>query len=103
VVDMCHCSPENQLYSGLHQKKCDQQVKGGDPAPLLCSAKTSLVVMHPDVESSAQERHGPVGPCLEESHKSDPEGGTPTLEGQAERAGAVHPGEEKTSEWPFDI
>ena len=28
-------SPESQLYPGLHQKKCGQQVKGGDSAPLL--------------------------------------------------------------------
>ncbi|GAB0204570.1 hypothetical protein GRJ2_002922600 [Grus japonensis] len=33
----CVCSPENQPYPGLHQKGCDQQVKGGDPAPLLRS------------------------------------------------------------------
>ena len=26
---MCACSPEGQQYPGLHQEKCDQQVKGG--------------------------------------------------------------------------
>jgi len=34
---MCACSPESQLYPGLHQEKRDQQVEGGDSAPLLCS------------------------------------------------------------------
>ena len=29
----------------------------------------------------------------EEGHKSDPRDGTPLLQGQAERAGAVQPGE----------
>ena len=32
---MCACSPEDQPYPGLHQEKCDQQVEGGDSAPLL--------------------------------------------------------------------
>ncbi|KAK4810947.1 hypothetical protein QYF61_013356 [Mycteria americana] len=30
---MCACSPESQLYPGLHQKKRGQQVEGGDSAP----------------------------------------------------------------------
>jgi len=47
------------------------------------------------VESLAQERYGPVGVHPEESHKNDPSDGTPLLEGQAERAGALQPGEEK--------
>ncbi|CAN0115599.1 unnamed protein product, partial [Bubo scandiacus] len=37
---MCTHSPESQLYPGLHQEKCDQQVKGGDSAPLHCSHET---------------------------------------------------------------
>ncbi|GAB0179075.1 cAMP-dependent protein kinase inhibitor alpha [Grus japonensis] len=32
---VCACSPESQPYPGLHQQRCDQQVEGGDPAPLL--------------------------------------------------------------------
>ena len=39
---MCVCSPESQPYPGLHQKKCDQQVEGGDSPPLLCSHETPL-------------------------------------------------------------
>jgi len=41
----------------------------GDPAPLLCAGETSPGVLCPDVESSAQERHGPVGVHAEEGHK----------------------------------
>ncbi|KAK4826898.1 hypothetical protein QYF61_012253 [Mycteria americana] len=58
---MCTCSPESQPYPGLHQKKYGQQVKRGDSAPLLCSGETPPGVLHPALESSAQERHGPVG------------------------------------------
>ena len=35
-------SPESQQYPGLHQKLCDQQGKGGDPAPLLCTGEAPL-------------------------------------------------------------
>ena len=72
----------------------DQQVKGDDPAPLLCVGGDSPGVLHLDAESSVQETT-PVGVCPEEGHKNDPRDGTPLLQGQAERAGAVHPGEEK--------
>ncbi|KAJ7415617.1 hypothetical protein BTVI_37796 [Pitangus sulphuratus] len=33
VSSMCTCNPESKLYPGLHQKKCGQQVKGGDSTP----------------------------------------------------------------------
>ena len=47
------------------------------------------------MKSSEQERHGPVGAHPEDGHKNDPRDGTTPLRGQAERAGAVQPGEEK--------
>ena len=66
---MCHYSPENQLCPGLHQKKHGQQVKGGDPATLLCGIEASREVQHPSVESSVQKRHGLVGVHPEQDHK----------------------------------
>ena len=45
----------------------------------LCSGETSPGVLHPDVESSVQERHGPVGACPEEGHKNDPRDGKPLM------------------------
>jgi len=52
-------------------------------------------VLQPGLEPSAQERHGPAGAGLEESHKNDQRDGTPFLRGKAERVGAVQPGAEK--------
>ena len=41
---MSACSPEGKPYTGLHQEKCNQQVKGDDMIlPSLCSA---LVMPH---------------------------------------------------------
>jgi len=45
-----------------------------------------------------QERHGCVGVCPEKGHKKDPRDEMPPLQGQAERAGAVQPEEEKAWE-----
>ena len=76
---MCPYSPESQPYPGLHQKQCGQQGEGGDPAPLLCADEDSPGVLHPDVESSVQERCGPVGVCPEKCSNNDPRDGTTPL------------------------
>jgi len=62
-------SPEGKLYPGLYQAKCVQQVEGGDSAPLLHSGETPPEVLHPALEPSVQERHGPVGGGPEETTK----------------------------------
>jgi len=72
-------SPESQTCPGLLQKKRCQQYERGDPAPLLCTGESLPRVLHPDMESSVEERYGPVGVCPEKGHKSDPRDGTPPL------------------------
>jgi len=92
---MCACSPESQLYPGLHQEKRGQQGEGGDSAPLLRSRETPPGVLRPALEPPAEEGHGCVGAGPEEGHEHDPRAGAPLLRGQAEGVGAVQPGEEK--------
>ena len=75
------------LYPELQQKRCGKQVKGGDPAPLLCACEVSPGVLHPDVESSVGERDRPAGVCLEEGRKCDPGDGTPLFEGKLRQLG----------------
>jgi len=67
---MYACSPEGQPYVGLHHKQRGQQVKGGDSAPLLSSGETPPEVLHPALEPSAQQRHGPVEAGPEETTKT---------------------------------
>jgi len=76
---MCAGSPEGQLYPGLHQEKCGQQVEGGDSAPLLRSVETSPGFLRLSLEPPAQEGHGPVGVGPEEGHTNALRAGAPLL------------------------
>ena len=66
---MSACSPEGQLYPGLHQEKRGQLVKEGDSAPLLHSGEIPPGVLCLTLQPSAQERYGPVGAGPEEATK----------------------------------
>jgi len=76
---MCACSPEGQLYPGLHQEKGGQQVEGGDSGPLLRSGATPPGVLHPALEPPSQVGHGAVGAGPENGHKNDATAGAPLL------------------------
>jgi len=93
---MCPHSLESQLYSELQEKRNDQQVEGGDPDVLHCASETSPVVLHPGVENSEPERCGPMGSVSRGGPQMTQGVERLPLQGQAERAGAIHPGEEKS-------
>ncbi|GAB0209032.1 hypothetical protein GRJ2_003368900 [Grus japonensis] len=76
---VCACSPESQPCPGLHEKQWDQQVKGGDSAPLLRSGEAPPGVLRPALGSPVQERHGAVGESPEEGHEADRRAGAPLL------------------------
>ena len=58
-------------------KRCVASRSRGVNLPhCLCAL---LGVLHPDVESSVQERNGPAGAHPEEGHRNDPRNGTPLL------------------------
>jgi len=86
ISQQCAVAAQSQLYPGLHQEKWDQQVEGGDSAPLLCSHETPPGVLHPVLEPPAQE-HGVVGAGPKECHEDDQRAGANSLQEQAERAG----------------
>jgi len=53
---------------------------GRSSCPLLCADETSPGVLHPNVESSVQEKPGPVGVHPEEGDRNDPKDGTSSCE-----------------------
>ena len=73
----------NHIYTRKKYKLGDKRIEyspaeeGSHPSALSC--QTSPGALYPVVESSAQERHGPVGECPEEGNKNDPRDGTSLL------------------------
>ena len=50
-------------------KECGQQVRGGDPPPLLCPGQASPGVLYPVLSSLAEKRQGSPGESPVEGHK----------------------------------
>ena len=47
MSQVCPGGQEDQWHPGVHLKKHSQQVKGGDPSPLLCPGKATSGVLFP--------------------------------------------------------
>ena len=68
MSQQCALATQKALLSTrLHPKQPGQQVE--DSVPLLHSGQIPPGVLHPALEASAQERHGPVGEGPEEDTK----------------------------------
>jgi len=80
-------------YSRLHRTLSRQVLnifREGDSITSLDSlfqCSVTLRVLHPGLEPSAQERHGPVGVGPEEGHKNDLKVGAPQLWGKLRELG----------------
>ena len=55
---------------GCIQSSVASRSRERDSAPLLSSGESPPGVLHPALEPSAQERHGPIGPDPEKGHKN---------------------------------
>lgn len=85
------CSPKSQPRPRLHQKRHDQEVKGGDSPPLLYSCETSPGALCPALVSPTQERCVPVEASPGEGQEIDKRAGASLLQ----KVGAVQHGEQK--------
>jgi len=76
---VCPGGQEGQWCPGVHLKECGQQVKGGDPAPLLCPGAALPGVLCPVLGSQGQKRQGSPGRSPAEGHRDDKGPGVPLL------------------------
>ena len=67
----------------------------------FCSRGTTPGVLCPVLEPPAQDGHGVVGAGPEEGHEDGQRARASILQGQAERAGALQPCEEKALRRPY--
>lgn len=63
---VCACGPKSKPCPEPHQKKRDQQGRGGDSPSLLHCCETPLAVLHSALGPQAEEGHEPVGMSPEE-------------------------------------
>ena len=66
-----HCGQEGQCYPAVHYEKPGQQIKGGDPPPLLCPGQATPGALCPVLGSPAKKRQGSPRRSAVEGHKDD--------------------------------
>ena len=83
------CAPttqkDNCTLGSTKRSMASRSGRWSCPSALHCEASPGA--LHPDVESSVQERHRPVGTHPEEGHKNDPRDGTPLLQDRQRELG----------------
>ena len=84
-----------------HQEKHDQQIEGGDSAPLLCSPEITPAVLCPVLGPSTDKGLWAVAAGPEEGHKDDQKARTHLSCEGGLRAGALQPQEEKALGGPY--
>lgn len=99
VLTMCGCSPEYQLYLGLHHNY--RTSRWGELFLSVCGT-----IVRPSLEQCIQfsticKRRGAVRVGLEDVHRDDQRAQEPHLWRQAERTEVVQPGEEKALSRPY--
>jgi len=82
-----HSRPRKSTVSWAASTAVWPAGQGSDPALLLYTGEASPGVLHPDVESSVQERHGAIGGCPEEGHRNDSQDGTSPCEDRLREQG----------------
>ena len=66
---VCPSGQEGQWYPRVHYKERGQQVKGGDPPPLLCPGEATFRLLCPVLSSPGEKRQGSPRGSPEEGHK----------------------------------
>lgn len=90
---MCCCSKEGPQHPGVHLEEDHQQVKGGDPLPLISTGETSGY--HVQFWASPGEGgHGHNGVSPVNSHKDCLGTGAPDTQ-ETRKAETLQHGEEK--------
>ena len=92
---VCICSPGEQAYPGLHQKKSGQQGERGWLSSLLCPCEVPSGLLHSSLVPPAQDVCGTTRVCPTEGHKNDQRAGAPHLWRKVEVAEIVEPEEGK--------
>ena len=75
----------NWILGCIKSSAASRSGRGPCTSALHCEASPGA--LHPDVESSVQERHRPVGVHPEQGHRNDPRDGTPLLQDRLRELG----------------